>query len=57
VTRIFNENIDIATKEIVGLVAGFNPDLLIAGPAFNAGRYGLACGAVCTAVQKSFRFR
>jgi len=51
----FNENIDIATKEIVGLVAGFNPDLLIAGPAFNAGRYGLACGAVCTAVQKKLQ--
>lgn len=25
------------------------PDLLVAGPAFNAGRYGLACGAVAAA--------
>ena len=23
------------------------PDVLVAGPAFNAGRYGLACGAAC----------
>jgi betaine reductase len=23
------------------------PDLLVAGPAFNAGRYGLACGVAC----------
>jgi glycine reductase len=23
------------------------PDVVIAGPAFNAGRYGLACGSVC----------
>ncbi len=23
------------------------PDVVVAGPAFNAGRYGLACGAVC----------
>lgn len=30
------------------------PDLLIAGPAFNAGRYGLACGAICKAVQDHF---
>jgi len=28
------------------------PDLLIAGPAFNAGRYGLACGAVCSAASE-----
>jgi betaine reductase len=24
------------------------PDVLVAGPAFNAGRYGLACGVACT---------
>jgi glycine reductase len=28
------------------------PDLLIAGPAFNAGRYGMACAALCQAVEK-----
>lgn len=27
------------------------PDIVIAGPAFDAGRYGLACGAVCQAAQ------
>ena len=27
-------------------------DRVIAGPAFNAGRYGAACGAVCAAVQR-----
>ncbi len=30
------------------------PDLLVAGPAFNAGRYGLACGLVCKVVQERF---
>lgn len=30
------------------------PGLLIAGPAFNAGRYGLACGVVCQAVAERF---
>ena len=27
------------------------PDLFIAGPAFNAGRYGFACGNICKAVH------
>lgn len=27
-------------------------DLFVAGPAFNAGRYGMACGALCKAVQE-----
>ena len=26
------------------MVKKYNPDLFIAGPAFNAGRYGVACG-------------
>ncbi len=30
----------------------FDFDLLIAGPAFNAGRYGMACGALCKTVQE-----
>ncbi len=30
------------------------PQLLVAGPAFNAGRYGLACGAVCQAVAERY---
>ena len=29
----------------------FAPDLVLAGPAFDAGRYGLACAAVCKASQ------
>ncbi len=32
--------------EIEKLVAEVNPDIVLAGPAFNAGRYGLACGLV-----------
>lgn len=38
--------------EIMELVRSFRPDALLAGPAFNAGRYGEACGAVCKAVQE-----
>jgi len=28
-----------------------NPDVVVAGPAFNAGRYGTACACVCSSVQ------
>jgi glycine reductase len=35
-----------AIDEILDLVAQHRPDIVIAGPAFSAGRYGLACGEV-----------
>lgn len=50
----FNENIETASAEIMELAAGFKPQMLIAGPAFNAGRYGMACGAVCAAASSTF---
>ncbi len=40
-----------AVHTMLELLRPFNPDLVLAGPAFNAGRYGVACGALCTAVQ------
>jgi glycine reductase complex component B subunit gamma len=46
------ERTDEAIKEIITLIAPYKPDVIIAGPAFNAGRYGVACGAVCKAVQE-----
>ena len=30
-----------------------NPDLFVAGPCFQAGRYGMAAGALCSAVQQT----
>ncbi len=52
------EHLDAAVAEIIGLLearaSGVEPDLLLSGPAFNAGRYGMACGAVCQAVQERF---
>ncbi len=33
-----------------------SPDLVLAGPAFNAGRYGLACASLCRAAKKE-KFR
>ncbi len=48
--NFFNQQSEMAKQEIVDLIQGYSPDLIVAGPAFNAGRYGMACGAVCEAV-------
>jgi len=48
----FNENVDEAKKEIIEMIKRYNPDLFIAGPAFNAGRYGVACGDICKTVKE-----
>jgi len=53
------EHPDDGAREIVALIeaqiAGdpdLRPDLVMAGPAFAAGRYGMSCGAICQAVQE-----
>ncbi len=51
----FNENLDKAKKEVLDLIKSYNPDLVIAGPAFNAGRYGTACGTVAKMVQDELK--
>ena len=47
----FNENMTKAKEEIIEMIKRYNPDIFIAGPAFNAGRYGVACGAIATEVE------
>jgi len=47
----YNENMIEAAATIVEMVREESPDVFVAGPAFNAGRYGVACGAVCKAVK------
>jgi glycine reductase len=39
-----------ATAEIIDLIRSLSPNVVLAGPAYNAGRYGVACGAVCQSV-------
>lgn len=48
----FHEDPDAAIEAAIAALEGSRPDLLVAGPAFNAGRYGLACGAVCAAARE-----
>ena len=51
----FNENVAEAKKTILDMVRNAKPDIFIAGPAFNAGRYGVACGTICDAVQQELK--
>lgn len=41
-----------AQAQIMAWVREWKPDLFLAGPAFNAGRYGYACANVALAVQE-----
>ena len=48
----FAEHSEEAKKELLRQMARCKPQLLIAGPAFESGRYGVACGAICQAAQE-----
>ena len=50
-----NLHMESARREILEAVRGFRPDVLVAGPAFNAGRYGVACGEICKSVSETLR--
>ena len=49
------ENKEKAFKEIIKLIKDLDFDMLVAGPAFQAGRYGFACGGVCKAVEEELK--
>ncbi len=47
-----DKNFESVLPEIRKVVEEVKPDVFIAGPAFNAGRYGVACAKVCDYVRK-----
>jgi glycine reductase complex component B subunit gamma len=51
----FHEQEEKALRGIRDTLQRFQPDLFLAGPAFNAGRYGLACAKVCSWVRDNWR--
>ena len=51
----FNENLEQASATVLEMIKSFNPDLVVAGPAFNAGRYGMACGTVAKIVEENLQ--
>lgn len=50
----FGANLEADTKELLDMIGSYQPQLFVAGPAFNAGRYGVACGAIAKAVEERF---
>lgn len=50
----FGEHLTEAQARILEMIEPVKPDLFIAGPAFNAGRYGVACGTIAKAVEEAF---
>lgn len=47
-------NTEKAVETILGMLEGKEMDIFLAGPAFQAGRYGVACGTICKAVKEKF---
>lgn len=50
----YAENMDIVRNFIEENLKNVDMDLYIAGPAFNAGRFGIACADSCAFVKKRF---
>lgn len=48
----FNENKEVVLQAIISTVKEASPDVFVAGPAFNAGRYGVACAEISKAVSQ-----
>lgn len=48
----FNENKEESLDFVMNVIKENNPDILVLGPAFNAGRYGMACAEIAKAVAE-----
>lgn len=46
--NFYAENMELGREFIRKQAEAYQPDMLIAGPAFNAGRFGIACADACT---------
>jgi len=51
----FHERNDEAMKAVLDAIRARQPQVLIAGPAFNAGRYGISCVQICRAVANELK--
>lgn len=52
--NFMGSNTDEAVNIILGFLEDKEFDIFVAGPAFQAGRYGFACGTICKAVKEKF---
>ena len=49
----FHEHKEASIEAVLAAVVAADPQVLVAGPAFNSGRYGLSCVEICNAVAKA----
>jgi glycine reductase len=49
----FHEHKDDAIEAILDAVRAAAPDVLVAGPAFNSGRYGMSCVEICNTIANA----
>ncbi len=52
--NFMGSNTEEAIDTIIKELKNIEFDIFVAGPAFQAGRYGVACGHICKAVKKEF---
>lgn len=52
--NFMSSNTEEAVKSIIGFLEDKEFDIFLAGPAFQAGRYGVACGTICKAIKERF---
>jgi glycine reductase complex component B subunit gamma len=50
--NLMAEGDDQVVDDVIGLIREAKPDIVVAGPSFGSGRYGLACGKVCVAATE-----
>ena len=53
--NFYAENMETGRAFLLEQIKKYQPDLIIAGPAFNAGRFGIACGDVCKTAKEQAR--
>ena len=52
--NFMGSNTEEAVKTILGFLDNVEFDIFVAGPAFQAGRYGVACGTISKAVKEKY---
>lgn len=52
--NFMGSNTEEAVETILAFLEDKEFDIFVAGPAFQAGRYGIACGSICKAVKERF---
>ena len=52
--NFMSSNTEETVKSIIGFLEDKEFDIFLAGPAFQAGRYGVACGTICKAIKERF---